>query len=337
MRRLLIALALMIGRAFAQDSAPPLQKVDPRYSEEARVAGLEGSVLVTGKIAADGSMQNLHVSGPLGLGLNEQALAAAAQYRFAPDSPGLVTLSIDFALPSKHSQWHLTGVEFKTPAEVSRPTFAAADYPAGSGVGLAAYDEARILAVIGRGASAAVSFDVDERGYPGNFQVVGASMDVWGPEAVMVVHSWRFHPAMKAGMPVSVPCTVSLVWGPEDFTSEAVARQRYLIYPSGSDGRDQPLTDIVSKTEPVYTDAAREAGLEGTAVITAVVDEEGKPVKTEIVGGLGMGLDQSAEEAIKGWRFSPATPELVVEVKFKLSGVVSTVFAMPPAAAGTKR
>ncbi len=201
---------------------PPVQKVEPKYSEEARLAGLEGTVLVTGTIAGDGVPHNLRVSQPLGLGLDEQAIAAAAQLRFTPGSSQSIAVPIDFTLPSKQSRWHLVEAGFKTPAGASRPTFAAADYPLGPGIGVAAYDEARLLGAIGRAASATVSFDIDERGYPGHFQVVNASLDVWGPEAVMVIQSWRFHPGMKAGLPISVPCTLKLVWGPEDFSSKAV-------------------------------------------------------------------------------------------------------------------
>ena len=79
MRRLVLALALLVSCAFAQ--SPPLLKIEAQYSEEARIAGLEGSVVVTGTIAADGSLPDLKVDRPLGLGLDEQAIAAAAQVR----------------------------------------------------------------------------------------------------------------------------------------------------------------------------------------------------------------------------------------------------------------
>lgn len=101
----------------------PPQKVEAQYSEEARLAGLEGSVLVMGTVADDGSIHDLRVSRPLGLGLDEQAIAAAAQWRFQPGTPQLETFQIDFALPSKQSRWHLVGAEFKTPRELrARPS-----------------------------------------------------------------------------------------------------------------------------------------------------------------------------------------------------------------------
>jgi TonB family protein len=314
--------------------AAQTQKVEPQYSEEARLAGLEGTVVVTGTITGDGMPHNLRVSQPLGLGLDEQAIAAAAQVRFTPGSSQPITIPIDFALPSKQSRWHLVGAEFMAPAGASRPTFAAADYPLGPGIGVAAYDEATLLGAIGRAASATVSFDIDEHGYPGHFQVVNASLDIWGPEAVMVVQSWRFHPGMKAGLPISVPCTLKLVWGPEDFSSKAVAGE-------AAEARLRPemlpASEIVFKTEPEYTEEARQARLEGAAVISLIVDETGVPRDVQTHGSLGMGLDESAKQAISQWRFQPmllngrpAAVALVVRVEFRLTGVES--FVSTPAA-----
>jgi TonB family protein len=318
------------------------QYVQAEYSDEARLAGLEGSVLVTGTIADDGSMQDLHVSRPLGLGLDEQAIAAVGQWRFARGSPQPETFEIGFALPSKPSRWHLVGVEFDAPEGASRPTFAAADYPPGPGVGPAAYDEARILAAIGRGASATLSFDVDERGYPEHFLVVNASLDLWGAEAAMMVQNWRFHAGLKAGMPVSVPCTLSLVWGPEDFTSRAISGQVGLRYPPAPAPPPgiEPVEDavLISRPEPEYTDEARRAGVQGTVWISLTVDQEGIPAPLSVASGpLGMGLEESAVKAIRQWRFQPmrlngqpSVVSLAVRVDFRPSGVESFITRQGP-------
>ena len=325
-----------------------VQRVDAQYTAEARLAGLEGDVLVTGTVASDGSLQNLKVGRPLGLGLDEQAIAAAAQYRFATGSsaqPRTATLPVGFALPGKQSRWHLVEVEFKSPEGASRPTFAAADYPLGPGIGVAAYDEALLLAAIGRAASATVSFDIDERGYPQNFLVVDASAEAWGPEAAQVIQSWRFHPGMKAGLPISVPCTLKLVWGPEDFTSHAISAQVALTYPPPSEPQLRaerwPESAMTSKTEPEYTDEARRAGVEGTVMIALIVDQEGSPASIKVMDSAvkPTGLEESAMEAVKSWRFQPrilngqpvAVP-LTVQVNFRLTGVESLVFITPPVA-----
>jgi TonB family protein len=347
MRRLLKTLALALsvytGGAFAQPQSPaepiqpnPAQKVEPQYSDEAQIAGLEGTVLVDGVIAGDGSMKDLRISRPLGLGLDERAIEAVSQWRFAgaTATTETATYPVDFTLPSKQSRWHLVGAEFKPPEGVSRPTFARADYPVGPGIGLAAYDEGRLLGAIGRAAFVTVSFDIDESGFPGNFQVLNASADVWGPQAAMLVSTWRFHPGTRGGIPVSVPCIVRLLWGPEDFTASAIARQLDLLYPqSAAPWAQRGLApQLVSKADPVYTEAARQAGLEGTVVISLTIDQQGMPKDVQTHGGLGMGLDESAQEAVSHWRFAqpmllngqPAAIPMLVEIKFRLDGIESS-------------
>ena len=77
--------------------------------------------------------------------------------------------------------------------------------------------------------------------------------------------------------------------------------------------------------DPVYTEAARRKGLEGTAVLSVVVNEKGFPEMLKIVRGLGEGLDIQALLAVASWQFDPArragNPIAIlinVEVKFRL-------------------
>jgi hypothetical protein len=46
----------------------PIQKTDPEYTEEARVAELEGTVVLSGVIGDDGFAHDLEVLRPLGAG-----------------------------------------------------------------------------------------------------------------------------------------------------------------------------------------------------------------------------------------------------------------------------
>jgi TonB family protein len=342
MRRLLVIFALIGGVCQAQS------QITPQYSQEARLAGLEGAVVVQGVVAPDGSARSLQVARHLGLGLDEQALEAVSRSRFDAGSAGPMEWELDFTLPEKQSHWHLVGVEFKAPAGVTRPAFAQADYPVGPGIGVAAYDEAQLLNVIGRAATATLAFDIDERGDPGNFTVLDASEKTWGPQAAMLVRSWRFFPGMKAGMPVSVPCIVSLVWGPADFTSKAVALQvQRILEPALAvpPPYEAALSAaILSKTEPEYTAEARQAGVEGSVVFRVIVDQEGRPANVMLqdsaldskgAGAYG-GLLNNAMLAIKLWRFQPsivngaaAPVSVMVRVNFLLSGVESAVLDPP--------
>jgi TonB family protein len=66
-------------------SAPSvLRKTEPEYSEEARVARLQGSVVMSVIIGADGLVQEPRVVRGLGLGLDENAIEAVSQWQFKP-------------------------------------------------------------------------------------------------------------------------------------------------------------------------------------------------------------------------------------------------------------
>jgi TonB family protein len=65
---------------------PPqlLREVKPLYTDEARKRRLEGNVVLEIVVRRDGSVGNLRVTHPLGAGLDERALEAVRQWRFAP-------------------------------------------------------------------------------------------------------------------------------------------------------------------------------------------------------------------------------------------------------------
>lgn len=79
------ALSRGVNRIGAGTAAPKLlQKVEPEYSELARVAMLSGTVHVSVEIGPDGFARNPRVLLPLGLGLDERAIAAISQWKFQP-------------------------------------------------------------------------------------------------------------------------------------------------------------------------------------------------------------------------------------------------------------
>lgn len=58
---------------------------------------------------------------------------------------------------------------------------------------------------------------------------------------------------------------------------------------------------------PTYTEIARKARIQGVVIVQAVVTKEGDVQEVKVLKGLPMGLDQAAAEAVKKWRFKPAT------------------------------
>ena len=61
-----------------------LHKVEPEYSEEARKAKYQGTVMLAVEVWEDGIAHNIRVLRSLGLGLDEKAMQAVRQWRFAP-------------------------------------------------------------------------------------------------------------------------------------------------------------------------------------------------------------------------------------------------------------
>ncbi len=71
-----------------------LHKVEPAYSEEARAAKLQGAVLVYVEITPEGRATNARVVRGLGAGLDEKAVGAIEQWRFAPGAKNGVAVTV---------------------------------------------------------------------------------------------------------------------------------------------------------------------------------------------------------------------------------------------------
>jgi TonB family protein len=67
-----------------------------------------------------------------------------------------------------------------------------------------------------------------------------------------------------------------------------------------------PVPHVVSSPGPTYSEEARKAKIEGSVVLGLIVDERGNPTNLRVISSLGMGLDEKAIEAVRGWKFEPA-------------------------------
>ncbi len=95
------------------------------------------------------------------------------------------------------------------------------------------------------------------------------------------------------------------------------------VYRVGEDGTKPPK--LIKKVEPDYTEEARDAGLEGTVILSVIVGPDDWAHAIQVERSLGMGLDEQAIDAVEQWRFEPGMKKgeavavrATIEVNFRL-------------------
>jgi protein TonB len=76
----------------------------------------------------------------------------------------------------------------------------------------------------------------------------------------------------------------------------------YAVVPAGG---TQP--EEVDRVVPRYPPMARRAGVGGSVVIRGIVRRDGRIDDVEIIKDLPYGLGDAARDAVRRWRFRPAT------------------------------
>ena len=173
----------------------PIEKQEPQYAEDARVAKLQGTVLISLVVGEDGQARDLRVRKSLGLGLDENAVAAVTRWRFTPGTkdgqPVAVqtTVEVNFRLLLDARSWHLESAAFNVPQGATQPRLIQAPYPPPFGPE--------------QTGAVRLSFDVKEQGIPTNIHVENSSDPQWEDEVTALIREWRFLAAMKDGIPLA--------------------------------------------------------------------------------------------------------------------------------------
>lgn len=109
----------------------------------------------------------------------------------------------------------------------------------------------------------------------------------------------------------TIPSDAAPVAGPEEKTTLPLSSLR-------GDERELSEGEVLSELNspegpsflelirPVYPSLARRLGKEGSVLMRLYIDEQGRPVKVEIIKKAGFGFDEEAVRAIKQSRFRPA-------------------------------
>lgn len=88
------------------------------------------------------------------------------------------------------------------------------------------------------------------------------------------------------------------------------------ICPTASSAEEELTRKIRTKVAPVYPDIARRMSISGVVRVAVVVAPNGSLKETKVVGGHPL-LVNAAMEALKHWKFEPASQESTGVVEFK--------------------
>jgi TonB family protein len=83
---------------------------------------------------------------------------------------------------------------------------------------------------------------------------------------------------------------------------------------------------VIHSVKPEVTEEARRANFHGTVRIYCWIDEQGNPLHIRIVHSAGLGLDETAVDAVRQYKFKPATRDgkpvkvdINIDVNFKIN------------------
>jgi outer membrane biosynthesis protein TonB len=157
-------------------------------------------------VGADGQPRDIQVARPLGLGLDESAIANVRAWQFKPGSRNgtpvdvLVNEEVFFRPQRTLWDWHVVRAIFRPPSLAARPTLIAVKFPA--------------TVDLEQNASVTIAFDVAAKGLPVNLRVVKSSDAMWESQLLGAVRGgWRFRPGTIDGKPIAVPAWFEFVRG----------------------------------------------------------------------------------------------------------------------------
>jgi TonB family protein len=140
--------------------------------------------------------------------------------------------------------------------------------------------------------------------------------------ALDAVKDWKWQPYLLNGEPVEVDTTVTVTYSlaPEDGAKPQAAVEDAPL-------ASEPMPKLISHVSAEYPEKARadKNKLNGAVIVGATVDAYGAVKETHIVHSLRADFDQSAQTAVRQYRFEPAIADgrpvekkIQVEVDFRI-------------------
>ena len=125
--------------------------------------------------------------------------------------------------------------------------------------------------------------------------------------ALAAVRQWKYTPTTLNGKAVPVVMTVSVNFTPDPGSSGG-SMPAGPVFLNGREalriGGDVKAPERVKYVQPAYPPDARDAGVAGTVIIEAIVDETGHVAQTKVLRSVTP-LDQAAVDAVMQWEYTP--------------------------------
>ncbi len=83
---------------------------------------------------------------------------------------------------------------------------------------------------------------------------------------------------------------------------------------------DEVKRRVKTRVSPSYPDLARRMNVSGKVKIEVIITPDGRVRSTKVVGGHPL-LVQAAQDAVKEWKFYPASEETTQVIEFEFLGV----------------
>jgi TonB family protein len=189
-------------------SAPRLVfKTEPTYTEEARKAGVETTVVAILTVREDGSPTKIRIARGAGFGLDETAIEAIEAWRFSPGMkegrpiPIMASVEVHFRLMNRNHENQVARLNFTLQQGASRPELKSGEIPANPDTPGDQWLRIRL--------------QVSAEGKAQNLTVLDATNDKWEQAVLHKLKSWRFHPSMLQGSAVEAEGIFELTHGRE--------------------------------------------------------------------------------------------------------------------------
>jgi TonB family protein len=141
--------------------------------------------------------------------------------------------------------------------------------------------------------------------------------------AVDAVQHWTYKPFLLNGEPVEVETSITVNFSLDDSSKTTEQSVGTDVIEKIGGAVSAPVK--IKGRNPMYTELARQDKVNGSVMVSLIVDKDGLPQKVHVTRGLGDGLDENAVEAVKQWRFKPAMKDgnpvavaMSMEVQFKI-------------------